>query len=361
MPCWGVGESFNWPCALRVTATVLPPKDRSLGNGIFNSGAAVGAVLTPLIVTPLTTFFGWRTAFIVVGLLGFGWVVLWLVLLGGERRNLFAGRSSPKPAGDDELLPPPPSRLSPLACGTLSSWWVYWASQILISLLAFWIGLPAIWWGIAFLMIGVLVAALLLPQSALQGTDWAESVGEIVRLRRFWVLVLVSISVNVCWHFLVSWLPSYLLKDRELTGLVAPGQPRSRNASRKGDAKYLASGLLTVVPFLAADAGNLGGGVLARMLAGRGLSPTKARLCVIGLCTLLITSGVWVGMVKSDAVVLVLLGLMAFGTAAYMANYFSFAQEVSVKHTGLVVGILGGLGKPVCGGFSCLSPAGLWT
>src|SRR5262249_29854843 len=56
----GVGESFNWPCALRVTATVLPPADRSLGNGIFNSGAAVGAVLTPLVVPPLTVHYGWR-------------------------------------------------------------------------------------------------------------------------------------------------------------------------------------------------------------------------------------------------------------------------------------------------------------
>ena len=50
----GVGESFNWPCALRVTARVLPPADRSLGNGIFNSGAAVGAVLTPIVVTVLS-------------------------------------------------------------------------------------------------------------------------------------------------------------------------------------------------------------------------------------------------------------------------------------------------------------------
>ena len=51
----GVGESFNWPCALRVTARVLPPADRSLGNGIFNSGAAVGAVVTPIVVTDSDT------------------------------------------------------------------------------------------------------------------------------------------------------------------------------------------------------------------------------------------------------------------------------------------------------------------
>lgn len=54
----GVGESFNWPCALRVTARVLPPSDRSLGNGIFNSGAAVGTVLTPLVVAFLAPLCG---------------------------------------------------------------------------------------------------------------------------------------------------------------------------------------------------------------------------------------------------------------------------------------------------------------
>jgi MFS transporter, ACS family, aldohexuronate transporter len=91
----GVGESFNWPCALRVTATILPPADRSLGNGIFNSGAAVGAVLTPLVVTLLTARFEWRTAFLAIGILGFLWVVVWLVLVGGPIANASRAGSWP--------------------------------------------------------------------------------------------------------------------------------------------------------------------------------------------------------------------------------------------------------------------------
>ena len=93
----GVGESFNWPCALRVTAAILPPKDRSLGNGIFNSGAAVGAVLTPVMVTLLTARYGWRTAFFAVGMLGFVWVAVWLALMGGARRQSLAGEGLEKP------------------------------------------------------------------------------------------------------------------------------------------------------------------------------------------------------------------------------------------------------------------------
>ena len=66
----GMGESFNWPCALRVTSGILPPSERSLGNGIFNSGAAIGAVLTPLIVPYLAHRLGWRYAFVILGLGG---------------------------------------------------------------------------------------------------------------------------------------------------------------------------------------------------------------------------------------------------------------------------------------------------
>jgi ACS family hexuronate transporter-like MFS transporter len=74
----GVGEAFNWPCALKVTQCLLPPKDRPLANGIFNSGAAVGALLAPAIVTVLAVYYSWRAAFVITGALGGFWVVSWL-------------------------------------------------------------------------------------------------------------------------------------------------------------------------------------------------------------------------------------------------------------------------------------------
>ncbi len=91
----GVGESFNWPCALRATSAILPPSDRSLGNGIFNSGAAIGAVLTPLVVPELTLRYGWRRTFVIVASLGFLWVFAWLAMVRGPNRGtLLAGRRS---------------------------------------------------------------------------------------------------------------------------------------------------------------------------------------------------------------------------------------------------------------------------
>ncbi len=73
----GAGEAFNWPCALKVTHRLLPPKDRPLANGIFNSGAAVGAMLAPIIVTLITVYFSWRAAFVATGTLGGLWIVGW--------------------------------------------------------------------------------------------------------------------------------------------------------------------------------------------------------------------------------------------------------------------------------------------
>ena len=75
----GLGEAFNWPCALRVTANIMPPRDRALANGFFASGAAVGAMLAPFLIMPIALTWGWRTAFVMIGALGALWIPLWLL------------------------------------------------------------------------------------------------------------------------------------------------------------------------------------------------------------------------------------------------------------------------------------------
>lgn len=323
----GIGESFNWPCALRATAAALPPADRSLGNGIFNSGAAIGAVLTPLTIPVLAQYFGWRVAFAAVGILGFVWVAVWLRVLSRERSEQLDNQSKPQNIVE-ELPPAHVSGIVPTASSVFLALAVVSAC---VALSAFWIGRPAIWWGIALFMFGILAAARILPLKSLGDAGWARSLGEIVRLRRFWVLVIVSISVNVCWHFLVNWMATYFQEDRRLG--------------------MLAGGMVSALPFLAADFGNLGGGALSRLLAGSGVPLTRARMIVVGASALLISSGIWLSALRNDALIVLLLALMALGAAAYMANYFAFGQEVSARNTGLVIGILGGLGNLFAAGF----------
>lgn len=74
----GVGEAFNWPCSLKTTNALLPPEDRPLANGIFNGGAAMGALVAPVIVTTIALRWSWRAAFVVTGAAGGLWVIAWL-------------------------------------------------------------------------------------------------------------------------------------------------------------------------------------------------------------------------------------------------------------------------------------------
>jgi MFS transporter, ACS family, hexuronate transporter len=313
----GVGESFNWPCALRVTARVLPPADRGLGNGIFNSGAAVGAVATPLVVAILTPRYGWRITFVIIGSAGFVWVAAWLFLVQGKERRLLA-----KP---DRAEDPSVGGGQPLSATARAAFGAMIVAALAVALTAIWYGPSAIWLGIAVAMLGPLLIGLLLPADQLPATGWAASLSEVVRHRRFWILVVVSISINICWHFLINWIPTYLKDERGLN---------------EHTGNYLSA-----VTFLAADAGNLAGGWLSRRLVALGLSVVRARKLVMGVCTLMILVGPGVYFRQSDTSAMVLVSVMAAGTAAFMANYFAFTQDVSSRNTGLIVGYLGGLGN----------------
>jgi len=74
----GLGESGNFPAAVKTTAEWFPQSERSLATGIFNSGANVGAVLAPAIVPIVTLRFGWRAAFLTTGIFSLSWIVWWL-------------------------------------------------------------------------------------------------------------------------------------------------------------------------------------------------------------------------------------------------------------------------------------------
>jgi ACS family hexuronate transporter-like MFS transporter len=96
----GAGEAGNWPGAVKVVAEWFPPEERSLASGIFNSGSSVGAILAPPVIAALTLRFGWRSAFVVIGSLGFVWLAAW----GAFYRSPVQKADEPKPQ------PPPPLR-----------------------------------------------------------------------------------------------------------------------------------------------------------------------------------------------------------------------------------------------------------
>ena len=73
-----LGESANFPAAIKAVAEWFPRKERALATGIFNSGSSVGAIVAPLMVPFLAVNYGWQWAFIVTGAIGLIWLIFWL-------------------------------------------------------------------------------------------------------------------------------------------------------------------------------------------------------------------------------------------------------------------------------------------
>jgi len=88
----GMGEAGNWPGSVKVVAEWFSVQERALASGIFNSGAAFGAIVTPPLVVLIVLKTGWRAAFLMVGLTGLAWVALWLFTYRTPRK---VGVSSP--------------------------------------------------------------------------------------------------------------------------------------------------------------------------------------------------------------------------------------------------------------------------
>ena len=77
----GIAEAGNWPGAAKGNAEWFPTKERALAQGIFNSGAAIGGIISIPLIAFLSVYFSWQTIFILVGLTGLLWLIPWMVLV----------------------------------------------------------------------------------------------------------------------------------------------------------------------------------------------------------------------------------------------------------------------------------------
>ena len=104
----GVFEPGSFTGGVRAVSEWFPVQDRALAIGIFNAGTAIGSMVSAPVVTLIAVHYGWRSAFLTTGLLGFGWLALWWYFyrlpgqhprLGAEERKLIeAGRPQLKQA-----------------------------------------------------------------------------------------------------------------------------------------------------------------------------------------------------------------------------------------------------------------------
>ncbi len=82
-----LGESGNFPAAIKTTAEYFPKKDRAYATSIWNAGASVGALASPLAIPPIAKAFGWEMAFIIIGAVGFVWMGFWIYYYDQPAKN----------------------------------------------------------------------------------------------------------------------------------------------------------------------------------------------------------------------------------------------------------------------------------
>ncbi len=271
----GLFEAGNWPCGIRTTRAVLRPEERSLGNSLFQSGTALGAVITPLIVLALLrsadpgepqrhaimavtggTYAAvtdaptdtWMYPFRVIGSLGVVWVVLWFVTV--PHALLRQGKGS-QPTADD---------------------------------------------GIAHFR-------------------------DVFRDVRFWVLLALTVSINITWHGYRTWLPLYLQEQRGFN---------EAEMSR-----------FTTVYYLVADVGSWTVGGVTLILCRRGMGVHRSRVLAYGVCASLALTALAVPFLPDGWPLYTALLMIAFGAMGLFPTYFALSQELSAVHQGKVSGTLG--------------------
>lgn len=109
----GVAEAGNWPGAVKNNAEWFPIQERAMAQGIFNAGAGIGSIIAAPTVAELFGAYGWKVTFVIIGVLGFLWIIPWLIMnkkkpklhpwiTDEEKSHIIAGRHESRK--DDDLV-----------------------------------------------------------------------------------------------------------------------------------------------------------------------------------------------------------------------------------------------------------------
>ena len=82
-----LGESGNYPAAIKTTAEYFPKKDRAFATSLFDAGSVVGALSAPVTIPAIAAAWGWEMAFLIIGALGFVWMGIWIFVYKKPENN----------------------------------------------------------------------------------------------------------------------------------------------------------------------------------------------------------------------------------------------------------------------------------
>ncbi|MHA4806640.1 MFS transporter [Flavitalea flava] len=284
----GLGESGNFPAAIKSVAEWFPKKERAFATGIFNSGANIGAMIAPILVPWILGVYGWQMAFIITGALGFIWLLFWWILyeIPSRKKGISKSEFDYIHSDGEDVVPDtasvPSSGPSAMAgSGTVP--------------------VPA------------------------KPVSW----GQLLSVRQTWAFVFGKFLTDPIWWFFLFWLPGYF-SDTFKLDLSKPGWP-------------------LVIVYSCTTVGSIGGGYLSSYLINKGWPIHKARktvMLIIAICVLpIITARYFTDM----WIVVALISLAAAAHQAWSANIFTTASDMFPKKAiSSVIGI-GGMAGSVGG------------
>jgi MFS transporter, ACS family, hexuronate transporter len=139
--------------------------------------------------------------------------------------------------------------------------------------------------------------------------------------RRFVVLSVIAVAINLTWHFFRAWLPLFL---------------RTRHGYSLEDVSTF-----SMAYYLSTDAGSLTAGFTSLLLARRLLGVHASRVIVFAGCAGLTTLSIAVPQLATGPLLTITLLVVGFGALGLYPNYYSFTQELTIQHQGKVNGSLG--------------------
>lgn len=280
----GFFEAGHWPCALITTQAILTRGDRSLGNSILQSGASIGAILTPPVVIASLALIPVPAA-AALGLLA-------------------------DPSGQS-----PFAALTALRAGASSPAPGSWRLPFVL------IGLGGMLWAIPWLALvrrrDVTRAVPSAPKTPTETAGRTSADG----WRMFLVLVITVITINLTWQFFRAWLPKFLEEQR---------------GYRKPEVAWFIS-----LYYIATDVGCLLVGVVVKALVRRNWDVHRARLLTFAGCAGLTLLSLLVPSLGRGPLLVAVLLLIGAGSLGLFPNYYSFTQELTRTHQGKVTGTLG--------------------
>jgi ACS family hexuronate transporter-like MFS transporter len=110
-----IGESGNFPAAIKTTAEYFPKKDRGFATSIFNAGATIGALLAPLTIPFIADAWGWEAAFVVIGALGFIWMGFWVFMYDKPHKHRKVNQSELDYINQDDIVEQKTEVTAPIA------------------------------------------------------------------------------------------------------------------------------------------------------------------------------------------------------------------------------------------------------